>query len=146
MSWVVVTGGMPFVYAVSPGDVPSSASVEVIQSKIETDAQTKMTESTQGHEVEVIEELPPIKSQEDIPFFVKNIFLTGEQVLPPDQLDKLIEPYEDREITFTQLRELMREIEIKYRGEGFLELSFYHLRKLPIRKSSFVPLFQKWVS
>ncbi len=63
------------------------------------------------------QEAPP---EEGPKMFVKKIVLTGCETFPPENLKSIIEPYEGREVTLGELKNLTKKIEAEYLEKGII--------------------------
>jgi hemolysin activation/secretion protein len=67
---------------------------------------------------------PPPKEEPEIgdikKIFVKKIILKGNTVFPPEVLDRLIEPYENRTVTNLELHKLRQKLSLYYYEQGYI--------------------------
>ncbi len=110
---------IPLANASDPSDVPEGAQVEVIQSKITEEAQRQLESREELPVIEVVDELPVKDDEQSTPFFVKKIVMEGDGVALGKDLEILTKSYEERAITFKELKRLMNDIEKIYRAKGF---------------------------
>ena len=97
-----------------------AASAEVMDAQI----QKKMREENdrfvepQKVEIEKDEKKSPVLDSK--PFYVKNISLSGDLIIPESEYLPILKSYEARELTFKDVRELMDKVEEAFRAKGYL--------------------------
>ena len=101
--------------------LPSGASAEVLEKNVREEA---MEDALQGQVVPEIsiEEHKKSAPIESIPFYVRDIILKGDLIIPEKDYIPLVEQYEDRDITFNDLQKLMDELERIFRSKGYIAI------------------------
>ena len=76
-----------------------------------------------GIEVAVDEEKPsPHDSAAEQLFYVKRVFLQGDEDIPFEKFEALLADYSGREITLSEIEQLQRALEAFYRESGFFAM------------------------
>ncbi|MBI1978320.1 MAG: ShlB/FhaC/HecB family hemolysin secretion/activation protein [Candidatus Omnitrophica bacterium] len=83
-------------------------------------------------EVQVAPERKP-EAVPQIQFFVKQIHLSGNTIFTLQELEKLVEPYENQELTLEKVKELTKQITQKYHDRGY-RTSFAYLPRQEFRE------------
>lgn len=89
------------------------------------ESEKKPEAAPQKPEIVVEEEKPAAPEEAGPSFFVKEIRLEGNTVLPEKKLREMAEPYENRTVSFGELRALMRRYTDLYRAAGYLTSRAY---------------------
>lgn len=116
-------------FAQNESEIPAGSSAEVIETKVREDSEEELLEKKPPEPVPITEERPP-EEKKVVSFFIRKIYLKGEQILEPEILESLLQRYEGREITFDDLNALGKELEEEYRMRGFFAVVYVPPQKI----------------
>lgn len=115
----LVTGAAS-AFAQDPNNLPPGASADVIQEKKVEEAKESLLTPKSPAKVEVPETQKTAAPDTGPRFFVDRILLEGEgNLVPYEDLQPLLKPFEGREITFKDLLSASSAIESYYRTKGY---------------------------
>ena len=96
------------------------ASAAVQESKIREQAQEQLFQPKAEKPVSFEEEEAPEGPATGPAFFVKKIILEGDKILEPGEYELLLQKYENREIHFSELQNLINSLEQLCRAKGYI--------------------------
>lgn len=108
-------------------DMPSGLSnqVEIVEKGVERDADQQMQEKPKKAVIQEEERPEPVAAEGELKFFVKKIELEGNTAIASAELEALIKPYENKEVSMTGLGRLTKAIERLYRQKGYITAYVY---------------------
>lgn len=103
-------------------DVPVGAAADVIQAKIQQEAENKLLQPVAPQKVEIEEEETPESKLTGPTFYVQKFILEGDLVLPPETYEPLLAKFENQTISFEQLQKLIAALEQVFRAKGYISI------------------------
>lgn len=113
---VMVSGNL---WSQDGSEVPVGSEAGVIEREAMEEAEEKVLATKMPEEVEVEEQRISEEMEEEVTFYVQNIRLEGEQLIPLEHFEPLLSRYEEREMTLRDLEILKKLIAREYRGQGY---------------------------
>lgn len=105
-------------------ELPSGSSAQAMTSKIAQAARRELLKKQKIEEPVVEVEKPAAEKKAEVKFFVKKITLTGNTLVPEEDLRALIAAYENREITFGEVDTLNLALEGEFRRQGYFAVVY----------------------
>ncbi len=97
----------------------ASEQAGVIEKKVVQEAEENLKSEEQVATFEE-EEKDDIPVSSDLKFFINKVLIDGNEQIPYEYLEPIIEPYENNEVTMKDLKELAQNLENEYRRQGFI--------------------------
>ncbi|OGW84844.1 MAG: hypothetical protein A3C35_06595 [Omnitrophica bacterium RIFCSPHIGHO2_02_FULL_46_11] len=105
---------------------PPSTDASVIQRKITEEARKKLEKKPAQAQIEQPVETKKPAAATQKQFFITNIVIEGNQSIPSEELEKIVAPYEGREITMAEANAAATLVQDEYRRRGYI-ITFVYL-------------------
>ena len=119
---------LPFAQAST--EAPAGASADAVESKVTKDAKEEILASKSSEPSDIKQETGETGKIADARFFIRKIHFYGSQILPPEALESFFSEYENREVTFTDLKHLGDRLEQEFRSRGYFAVVFIPPQKV----------------
>ena len=116
---LIVLGLPTSVYGQDQPTFSPSEDASVIETKILEEVKKELEEEPGPADVEE-QERKVVEDESEVRFFVRNIQLDGNEIIPTQELQPLLDLYQGKETTLTGLKHLAEGIQQEYRRKGYI--------------------------